>query len=182
VLRFSLDDAVLLETVHLAYRAPAGSGPRHLLFHPAQSIGLLVSELASTLSLLEVTGDGLALRAQCSTLPTGFAGDSLGGHLALNVAGDRVYVSNREHDSIAVFALDAANRALELTSISPSAAPRRASPAAGGPSTADRRQRRRRHRRRVRDPGRRPAGCYGSQRGSARSRFPSVGSNPALTF
>lgn len=115
VLRFSLDDAVLLEAMHLAYQAPAGSGPRHLLLHPAQPIALLVSELASTLSLLEITGDGLSLRAQCSTLPSGFDGESLGGHLAINAAGDRVYVSNRGHDSIAVFALDAANRALELT-------------------------------------------------------------------
>src|SRR5690606_22562252 len=49
-----------------------------------------------------------------SSLPADFAGESLGGHLALNAAGDRVYVSNRGHDSIAVFALDASGGEVEL--------------------------------------------------------------------
>lgn len=114
VLRFSLESPVPLERARLAYQAPAGSGPRHLLFVPSQPVALLVSELASTLSLLDATGEGLALRAQCSTVPAGFVGESLGGDLAVNAAGDCVYVSNRGHDSIAVFRLHAANRTLEL--------------------------------------------------------------------
>ena len=89
-----------------AWQAPAGSGPRHLVFHPKEPIALLISELASTLTVLEV-GDGkLTERQTVSTLPQGFEGDSLGGHLALNAAGDRIYLTNRGHDSIAVFALE----------------------------------------------------------------------------
>jgi 6-phosphogluconolactonase len=90
----------------LAYRAPAGAGPRHIVFHPHLPIALLVCELAATLTVLRV-GDGtLAAQRTVSTAPADFAGDNLGGHLALNTAGDRVYVTNRGHDSIAVFALD----------------------------------------------------------------------------
>jgi 6-phosphogluconolactonase len=119
VLRFAMSDAILLETAHIAYRAPPGSGPRHLLF-AGEGLALLVSELASTLDLFEVTEEGLALRQTCSTLPGGFSGDSLGGHLAVNAAGDRVYVSNRGHDSLAVFALDQRAGRLELLQHVPS--------------------------------------------------------------
>lgn len=86
-----------------AYAAPAGSGPRHLVFHPRVPLALLVSELASTVTVLEA-GDGLLVARQTlSTLPIGFTGNSLAGHISLNSAGDRAYVTNRGHDSIAVF-------------------------------------------------------------------------------
>jgi 6-phosphogluconolactonase len=41
-----------------------------------------------------------------STLPRDFRGESLGGHIALDAAGDRLYVTNRGHDSIATFAVE----------------------------------------------------------------------------
>lgn len=84
------------------------SGPRHLLFHPHRPIALLICELATTLSLTEVADGTLSILQAASTLPSGFAGESLGGHIALNEEGVRVYVSNRGHDSISVFELDEA--------------------------------------------------------------------------
>ena len=109
ILRF---DEELIGTRQV-YRAPPGSGPRHLLFVPGRPLAILLSELASTLTLLEVSRDGMLRPLQIvSTLPAGFKGDSLGGHLALNAAGTRVYVSNRGHDSLALFALE--ERAREL--------------------------------------------------------------------
>lgn len=90
----------------LAFRMPPGSGPRHLVFHPHRPIAFLVTELTSSLAVFDVAGGALLLRQQISALPSNFAGKSLGGHLAINAAGDRVYVSNRGHDSIAVFAFD----------------------------------------------------------------------------
>jgi len=112
IVRFKVDGGELGEP-SIAYQAPAGSGPRHLLFHPREAIALLVSELASTLSILDVLPDGLSFRAAQSTLPPDFDGESLGGHLAFNAAGTRAYVSNRGHDSIAVFQVDAEARTLE---------------------------------------------------------------------
>jgi 6-phosphogluconolactonase len=92
----------------VTYAAPAGSGPRHLVFHLYQPRALLLSELASTLTIFDVSEDGLVPRDIVSTLPVDFTGESLGGHLALNAIGDRVYVTNRGHDSVAVFSWDAA--------------------------------------------------------------------------
>jgi len=91
----------------VAYRAPPGSGPRHLLLHPRlPGLAYLASELSSTLSVL-TGGNGQFVARDCrSTLPSDFAGDNIVAHLAINSAGDRLYISNRGHDSIAVFALD----------------------------------------------------------------------------
>jgi 6-phosphogluconolactonase len=89
-----------------AWHAPPGSGPRHLLFDSSHRLALVLCELASTLTLLRVGDDRLEPLQTVSTVPAGFDGDSLGGHLELGAAGTRVYVSNRGHDSIAVFALE----------------------------------------------------------------------------
>ena len=113
VLRFALDRTPLLDSVQTAWQAPPGSGPRHLWFHPTRPLALLVSELASRLTLLDVTVSGLIHRTSRSTLPNDSQGDNLAGHLALNAAGDRVYVTNRGHDSIGVFAFDAASGRLD---------------------------------------------------------------------
>lgn len=88
----------------VAYRAPAGSGPRHLVFHPSQPLALLMSELASTLTVLEVADSELTAKEVRTTLPSDFTGENLGGHLSLNRAGDSVYATNRGHDSVAIFA------------------------------------------------------------------------------
>ena len=109
VLAFPVDPATgTLGARKLAFAAPAGSGPRHLVFHPDGDVAILLSELASTLTVFDVAGGDLRVRETVSTLPHGFSGTSLGGHLSLDAAGDRVYVTNRGHDSVAVFALDAA--------------------------------------------------------------------------
>lgn len=95
-----------------AFAAPPGSGPRHLVFHPSGAFAFLVSELASTLTLFDVDGPLLRPRQCLSTLPGSYAGESLGGHIGLNAAGDRVYVTNRGHDSVASFAFDGAQLSL----------------------------------------------------------------------
>jgi 6-phosphogluconolactonase len=92
----------------LAYRAPPGSGPRHLARHPRLRVAYLVSELANTVAILEARPDGtFAAKASVSTLPAAFSGTSTAAHIAVNRSGTRLYVSNRGHDSIAVFAIDA---------------------------------------------------------------------------
>jgi len=108
IVRFAVEGGAPLATAKVVYRAPPGSGPRHLLLHPRALIALLVSELASTVSVLDVRDDGLALRMQCSTVPDDFTEENLGGHVALNRAGTHAYVTNRGHDSVAVYRVDAA--------------------------------------------------------------------------
>lgn len=91
----------------IAYAAPGGSGPRHLLYHPHLRIAYLTSEMAATVTVLQRDGGGFTADATVPTLPDAIAAGNLVGGIALNRAADRLYVGNRGHDSVAVFALDA---------------------------------------------------------------------------
>lgn len=104
VLRIKLDGARLGDCA-VAYKAPPGSGPRHLLFHPTRPFALLVSELASALTLLAVSGDKLVALATCATTPSGWSGENLGGHLQWPST-ERAYVTNRGHDSVTLIDVD----------------------------------------------------------------------------
>jgi 6-phosphogluconolactonase len=95
----------------VAYAAPPGSGPRHLVRHPSLPRAYLVSELANSLTELAVRPDGrFEAVARLSTLPDGFAAHSQAAHIAIDATGARLYVSNRGANTLAVFALDGAGR------------------------------------------------------------------------
>jgi 6-phosphogluconolactonase len=109
VLAYAFDPATgSIGAPRIAFHAPAGAGPRQLVFHPAAPAALLLCELASTLTVLDVGDGSLTARQVVSTLPHGFVGESLAGHLSINAASNRAYVTNRGHDSIAVFSWDTA--------------------------------------------------------------------------
>ena len=92
----------------IAYAAPAGSGPRHLVRHPTQPRAYLVSELANSLTVLDVRADGrFAAVQRLSTLPAGFVAHNQAAHIAIDAGARRLYVSNRGANTLAVFALDA---------------------------------------------------------------------------
>lgn len=93
-----------LGAARVVFTAPPGSGPRQIAFHPDRPILYLLSELASTLTVLDRSEDGRLIARQClSTLPS--ADDSLGG--AICIDGDRLHVTNRGPDSVATFAIGA---------------------------------------------------------------------------
>lgn len=103
---FGLRDSLVLDP---------GSGPRHLAFHPKQPVAFLVCELDSTLITLGVdsaTGELCRLHTR-STLPHGFAGESIGAEVRIHPDGQHVYVSNRGNDSIAVFRFAGLDEPLE---------------------------------------------------------------------
>lgn len=90
------------EEAKWALRLPAGQGPRHIIFHPHNGLGYILTELGSRVFVTDMT-DPLRLEIiqDISTLPV--TAESLGGHIALNAAGNRLHVSNRGHDSLTTF-------------------------------------------------------------------------------
>lgn len=89
----------------IAWQAPAGSGPRHLLCHRGRIY--LLNELGNTLVVLQPLHDGrLSTLHVHVTLPDDFNGDSHTAHLALSSDGNTLFASNRGHDSIACCRLD----------------------------------------------------------------------------
>jgi 6-phosphogluconolactonase len=100
-----------------AFQAVApGSGPRHLAWHPDGARLYVVTELRNTVIAYAWDADGgtLTERQTISTLPAGYAGATTAAEIAVHPDGRFVYTSNRGHDSIAVFAVDAASGRLTL--------------------------------------------------------------------
>jgi len=103
---FDAEDGTLGQPI-VALDAPPGSGPRHLLLNPHRpGLAYLACELTNHLVVLEIEGAVFRPRSTVSTLPVDAAQGSIVAHIAANAAGNRLYVSNRGNDSIAVFALD----------------------------------------------------------------------------
>ncbi len=94
--------------------------PRHVWFHPTANYAYVSMERGSaigayrfdpergTLSMItSQTDDGQTVPEMVSTLPEGFAGDNTNADIELTPDGRFAYVSNRGHDSIAGFRVDA---------------------------------------------------------------------------
>lgn len=80
-----------------------GSGPRHLAYAKNGEIAYLAHEMGSLVSLLRFDGLSFTCVQTLSTLPEDFTGESTCAAIRLSPDGKRVYVSNRGHDSLAVF-------------------------------------------------------------------------------
>jgi 6-phosphogluconolactonase len=85
----------------------AGAGPRHLAFHPTLPLVFVANELDSTVATLRFdSGAGtLSPQSAISTLPPGWTGTNYPADIHVAANGRTLYVSNRGHNSIAVFAV-----------------------------------------------------------------------------
>jgi 6-phosphogluconolactonase (cycloisomerase 2 family) len=91
--------------------AREGAGPRSVAFHPRRPLAYVVNELDSTVTTYRVdpaTG-ALEPRHWLPTLPADYTGNSRAAGIQVDAAGRTLYASNRGHDSISVFRLDAAS-------------------------------------------------------------------------
>lgn len=88
----------------------SGWGPRHLLFHPNGKYAYLVYELEAKLSVLEYNPDNGSLHElqTASLIPSEYSGENKAAAIKLSPDGRYVYISNRGHNSIAIFAINAA--------------------------------------------------------------------------
>lgn len=86
-----------------------GAGPRHLAFHPRGRFVFVLNELDSTVTALALDPARGTLRAlqTVSALPPGFTGANTGADIHVTPDGKFLYSSNRGHDSLACFAVDA---------------------------------------------------------------------------
>ena len=99
-----------------------GGGPRHLAFHPDGRHAYVALELSSRVAAYRVdavTGALQALGAQSSLPPGASAEGNTTAEILVHENGRFLYVSNRGHDSIAVFAVDAQTGALGVIEATP---------------------------------------------------------------
>jgi 6-phosphogluconolactonase len=99
-------------------RTRSGAGPRHLDFHPSQRFVYVGNELDSTVVAFEFDPLRGTMREinTLSTLPEGYekseSEKSWVADVHVHPQGHTVYVSNRGHDSIALFKIDRESGAL----------------------------------------------------------------------
>ncbi len=108
---YRFDAAAGKLSAHGQARSRPGAGPRHLAFHPNGRVVYVANELDSTVSVYDYDALNGVLRERqtLDTLPPG-APENLAADIHLSPSGKRVYVSNRGHNSIAVFDADADGR------------------------------------------------------------------------
>ncbi|WP_410771057.1 lactonase family protein [Fontibacillus sp. BL9] len=91
-------------------KLPPGAGPRHFVFHPDGYHAYGINELNNTVTVFAynpVQGH-LEILQHIATIPEDFAGESYPADIHLSADGRYLYGSNRGHDSIVRFAVDAA--------------------------------------------------------------------------
>ncbi|ANU26603.1 lactonase family protein [Planococcus versutus] len=86
----------------------AGAGPRHLSFHPSEPVVYSVNELNSTLMVYKISREGrLEFFQLLPLVPDSYNGENTSAEVAVSSDGLFVYASNRGHDSIASFSVQA---------------------------------------------------------------------------
>ena len=92
--------------------AREGAGPRHIAFHPARPLGYVVNELDSTIAAYRYDAETgqLSPFQIVPTLPDSFVGNSRAAEIEVSPDGGQVHASNRGHDSIVSWQIDAEGR------------------------------------------------------------------------
>ncbi|HTV97526.1 MAG TPA: lactonase family protein [Steroidobacteraceae bacterium] len=87
--------------------APSGSAPRHFAFHPNGKFFYNLYEHDAKVAVYDYDGSrgAMRLKQSLSTLPPHFAGSNLASEILIAPNGRFLYVSNRLHSTIALFAI-----------------------------------------------------------------------------
>jgi 6-phosphogluconolactonase len=109
VYRFDPRTGALSPAAPPSFSTKPGAGPRHLAFHPRGRFVYVLNELDSTVTALarDPARGTLSELQTLSALPAGFAGENTGADIHCTPDGRFLYCSNRGHDSIAGFSVDA---------------------------------------------------------------------------
>jgi 6-phosphogluconolactonase len=99
-----------------------GSGPRHMEFHPNGKWLYAVQEISNEVIAFNWDpGKGTATQfQQVKTLPADYTGPNTAAEIAVRSDGKFVYVTNRGHDSIVLYSVDARSGELTLRQRVPS--------------------------------------------------------------
>jgi len=114
---FDADSGQITPNEPAALALAQGAGSRHLAFHPSGAFAYVINELDDTVAALafDAQAGTLSQLQTLSTLPEGVNGASnTGAEIQVSPSGRFVYGSNRGHDSIVIYAVDAATGRLSL--------------------------------------------------------------------
>ena len=87
---------------------PAGGGPRHIVFHPNGKFAFLLFELENLVTSYSYADGVFTPIMQLPLLPADFKEFSKAAAIKLSEDGTELFCTNRGHESVAVFSVDAA--------------------------------------------------------------------------
>lgn len=101
---YAFDAEVGKLTAHTRIITRPGAGPRHMVFHPRGRTLYVANELDNTVTVYSYNAAAgqLQERQTLDTLPSGVP-ENIAAHIHLDPSDERLYVSNRGHNSLAVF-------------------------------------------------------------------------------
>ncbi len=121
VLVYTLDEMTGKLSLHSQASAEPGAGPRHFAFHPRLPCLYVANELGNTVTLNawdEAAGVITPVQSW-STLPDGYGEESSVADIHLHPSGNFLYVSNRGHNSLAIYAVSPQDGSLALIGFEP---------------------------------------------------------------
>lgn len=109
IYRYDAKNGTLKPNTPACIKSTPGAGPRHSIFHPNGKYFYAANELSNTVSVYSWNAQKGVLREvqQISTLPADFKRFSKMAEIAVSPNGKYLYCTNRGHNSIAVFKIEA---------------------------------------------------------------------------
>jgi len=119
IYRLDLDGGKLLD--HGSVAVTPGAGPRHFVVHPNRRKAYVINEISNTITAFDwdESAGTLTEIQEIPTVPDDFAGTTHTADSHVTPDGRFLYGSNRGHDSIAMFAIDAASGQLTALGVQP---------------------------------------------------------------
>lgn len=108
IYRLKAEEGTITPSDPIAVKSVEGGGPRHFAFHPNGKQAFTNNELTSSITSFSYDSEKGTLTQieTLTTLPEGYDGkNNTTAEVAVAPSGKFVYVSNRGHDSIAIFSI-----------------------------------------------------------------------------
>lgn len=103
IIMYHYDHGHLIEEPSASIHVIPGSGPRHMIFSQNGKYAYLLNEIANNIMVFDVGSNGCVLSQKISCLPYGFKEMSSAAAIRLSEDGQYLIVSNRGHNSLALF-------------------------------------------------------------------------------
>jgi 6-phosphogluconolactonase len=109
VYRFDVVKGILTANDPPAVSVTAGAGPRHFSMHPSGKFAYVINELGNTVTAFTYDPERGTLEEiqNITTLPKDFKDASYTAEVVVHPSGKFLYGSNRGHDSLAIFTINA---------------------------------------------------------------------------
>lgn len=106
VVLYKYDNGILQEDTKHTLNVMPGSGPRHMIFSKDGRFAYLVNEIANNIMVFKYNDRRFSLLQVIHCVPRHFDGFSSASAIRMTSSGGHLFVSNRGHDSIAMYRIN----------------------------------------------------------------------------